>query len=487
MKKPDYDWWIQHSHTDSAFLLLADSPELFEQSILSRLKKVKRKPDQGVINQATYRAIHEQDRFGSMSSILDAIQPEPEVVSSRPFMGSLRTDRHALRDDQGSFPAVGVSAFWSPWAVKYNPGQLERLAEWASGCGMTYVRWFGAHDWPGGINPYNGHSVDPSYFSLMQQTIDSLAEYGLRSQITMFTRRKMIKDAETLARGWADLVKENRDKVCLVECVNEWNHTHNDWSDNEVRSASAAFQERCDVPFALSATSAETWEDMKERLTHLYTGSSASATTIHFPRYQSTHEGAWRWVRQPWHGRWPIEGCPEFVVDNEHQRWDKSSSGREVAVAAAAPLNAFIAGCGMSTHHDVFGVHIKNGEYSSDLASQRLQKVLSKVIPLLPPDVANWQSTRVGEGGGPHPFPSLLNQQWSTEDTDTGVSRSFAAVRGDDFVMCLNGVRGSVTLHESHPKKFRVISLDDGVTIHEGHGPTILSEVNGQAFYVGTM
>jgi len=51
----------------------------------------------------------------------------------------------------------------------------------------------------------------------------------------------------------------------------------------------------------------------------------------------------------------------------------------------------------------------------------------------------------------------------------------------------LNGVRGSVTLHESHPKKIRIISLDDGVTIYEGHGPTILSEVDGQAFYVGTM
>ena len=59
MKKPDYEWWIQHSHTDSAFLLLSDSPELFEQAILSRLKQVKRNPDQGVINQATWRAIHE--------------------------------------------------------------------------------------------------------------------------------------------------------------------------------------------------------------------------------------------------------------------------------------------------------------------------------------------------------------------------------------------------------------------------------------------
>ena len=175
MKKPDYEWWIQHSHTDSAFLLLSDSPELFEQAILSRLNQVKRNPDQGVINQATWRAIYEQDRFGSMSSILDAIQPEPEVVPSRPFMGSLRTDRHALRDDQGSFPAVGVSAFWSPWAFKYNPDQLERLAEWARGCGITYVRWFGAHDWPGGINPYRGNSFDPTYFTIIQKTIDSLA------------------------------------------------------------------------------------------------------------------------------------------------------------------------------------------------------------------------------------------------------------------------------------------------------------------------
>jgi hypothetical protein len=482
MKKPDYEWWIQHSHTDSAFLLLVDSPDLFEQAILSRLKEVKRKPDQGVINQATWRAIHEQDRFGSMSSIIQSIQPEPEVAPSRPFVGNLRTDQRALRDDQGSFPAVGVSSFWVPWSVQNDLRILDRLAEWAVGCGMTYARWFGSHNWPGGVS-----TSTQDYMRLLEWSIEELQSRGLRSQITMFTRRYIVDDPVELMNRLAVVVNRHRDAVCLVECVNEWNHTDNDWSDNEVRSAAAAFQERCDAPFALSAPSAETWEDMKERLTHLNTGSSASATTIHFPRKQTTSEGEWRWVRQPWHGRWPIEGCPDFVVDNEHQRWDKSSSGREVAVAAAAPLNAFIAGCGMSTHHDVFGVHINEGEYSSDLASQRLQKVLSKVIPLLPPDVANWQSTRVGEGGGPHPFPSLLNQQWSTEDTDTGVSRSFAAVRGDDFVMCLNGVRGSVTLHESHPKKFRVISLDDGVTIHEGHGPTRLSEVDGQAFYVGTM
>ena len=483
MKKPDYEWWIQHSHTDSAFLLLVDSPDLFEQAILSRLKEVKRKPDQGVINQATWRAIYEQDRFGSMSSIIQSIQPEPEVAPSRPFTGNLRTDQRALRDDQGSFPAVGVSVFWSPWAIHYDPARLDRVAEWARGCGMTYVRWFGSHDWPGGIDPRS----TAHYFSLMARTIEYLADRGLRSQVTLCTRRHLITDIKDFARHWGALVESYQDKICLVECVNEWNHLDNQWSDRDVRLLADEFQSYSNIPVSLSAPSAETWQQMKEYLTRLNTGSSASATTIHFPRKQTTSEGEWRWVRQPWHGRWPISGCPDFVVDNEHQRWDKSSSGREVAVAAAAPLNAFIAGCGMSTHHDVFGVHINEGEYGSDLASQRLQKVLSKVIPLLPPDVANWQSTRVGEGGGPHPFPSLLNQQWSTEDTDTGVSRSFAAVRGDDFVMCLNGVRGAVTLHESHPKKFRVISLDDGVTIHEGHGPTRLSEVDGQAFYVGTM
>ena len=481
MKIPDYKWWIEHAHEDSAFLLLVDSPDLFEQAILSRLNKIGRKVDQGIINQATYRAVFEQDRFGSMGSILEAIQPEPEVTQPRPLAGSLRTNRRALCDDNGSFPAVGITAFWVPWAILNDLDRFDNLVEYASKCGMTYVRWLGSHDWPGGINPRN----TKHYFSLMGRTVESLARHGMRSQITLCTRRYLISDVKDFAQHWGDLAESYRDNICLVEGVNEWNHPHNGWSDDDARLLVDEFRSHSDVPLAISAPAAETWEEMKHHLTDLYTGCDVSATTVHFPRRQNTSEGEWRWVRQPWHGRWPISGCPEFVVDNEHQRWDKSLDGRKVSVAAASLITAFVSGCAMSTHHDVFGVHVDQGEYGLDEASQRLQKVLSKVIPLLPPDVANWQSTRVGEGGGPHPFPSLLDQQWSTEDTDIGVSRSFAAVNGNDFVMVLSGLRDRVHLHdEEYEGTFTVISLETGNTICEDVDSCAIHEIDGESFIV---
>ena len=139
MKKPDYEWWIKHSHSDSAFLLICEDPSLFEQAVKSRLHEVGRPEDQGIINQALWRAIHEQDRFGSMASILSAIQPIPEGPKPRPFWGNLRTDHRAIRDDHGPFPMVGLSAFWAPYAVQHDIKEIDTLAEYAVGCGMSYV------------------------------------------------------------------------------------------------------------------------------------------------------------------------------------------------------------------------------------------------------------------------------------------------------------------------------------------------------------
>ena len=57
MKKPDYDWWVQHAHSDSAFLLLTEYPDAFDQAIQARLTQVGRPLEQGLLNQAKWRAI----------------------------------------------------------------------------------------------------------------------------------------------------------------------------------------------------------------------------------------------------------------------------------------------------------------------------------------------------------------------------------------------------------------------------------------------
>lgn len=495
MNKPNYTWWVQHAHTDSAFLFLMEDAELFKQQILSHLDKIGRGEEsqqakQEVVNQAMYRAIWEQDRFGAMTSILEDIKPanKPHQNNVRPIAGELKPHNRSLADDRGNFPALGVSAFWCPWAVKNNMGVIDRLADWASGCGMTYVRWFGAHDWDVGIDPKS----TPNYFSLMEKTIEALAERNLRSDITAFTRRHMVAGCENeFIDQWAELVNTHRDKVCLFEIANEWNHSHNGWSDNEVQELASRFASKSlqhEVPLALSAPAGETWDDMAHSLKELYTGIPASALTIHFPRKDTTHEGQWRWVRQPWHSRHGISGCPRFTVDNEHYRWDKDKTGRRIEVAAAAPLIAFISGCAMSAHHDVFGVHYEQGEYSNSPENELLQKVFAAVMPILPDDLSNWQPIRVGETNlWRHPFPSLIDEHWSFDATlNHGVSRAFAALNQDKFVMVLSGVKEYVNLADHQALPYRAISLRTGEEIYHGHGPVKLDEHNTQAYLVIT-
>ena len=487
MNKPDYDWWIANAHNDSAFLFLVEHPKEFEQAILLRLKQVGRSWDQGVINQAKWRAIHEQDRFGSLTSICEAIQPvssPPSTPDYRPLHGDMEIDNHVMKDDEGHFLLFGVSAFWCPWAVKNNIGYLHRMTDWAVQSGMNYVRWFGAHDWEGGLSPDN----TPDYFAVMEHTITALASRGLRSQITLFSRYSMVgnKDEEYI-RQWADIINNHKNEVCLVEIANEWNHLDNGWSDSEIRNLGAMFRERCSVPLALSGAAGETWEDKEHRTSELYNDTPVDVVTCHYARKDNTHEGPWRWVRQPWHSRYGIKGCPDFVVDNEHQRWDRSNGGRIIEVATSAPVVAYIAGCGMTAHHDNYGVRNNRGEYAQDSNADALQKVFSSVMPMLPSDLPNWTATRVGDGGGPHPFPSLIHQHWSFEGSlDHGVSRAFAAVNQDKFVMALTGVKNHVTLNEQQHSIFNVVSLRDGEIVYSGNGPVRLNESDGLAFAVIT-
>jgi len=481
MQPPAYDWWIAHAHEDSAFLLLTEYPDVFEQAVTSRLVQLGRPADQGVLNQAKWRAIWEQDRYGSLSSILQAIQPLAETTY-RPLNGPLRLDHRALRDDTGPFPLVGVSAFWAPWAVRHNQGQLDRFAEWAVGAGMTYVRWFGSHDWAGGTDVQTAN-----YFALMERTIELLADHGLRSEITCFTRRHIVSDPAYFVREWASLAKQHPDKVACVEIANEWNHSDNGWEDEEIRALGNVFRERCDTPLALSAAAAPDWESLEDRLSDLYSDGAATITTVHFPRRDNTSEGPWRWVRQPWHAKHGVTDCPSPVIDNEHQRWDKSYQGRCVEVAAAAPLTAFVCGCALSAHHDVYGVFNDCGEYNHGDSGAQLQRVLSTVLPFVPSDIANWQSTRVGNGGGPHPFPGLLDQHWTFEPNPShGVSRSFAAVHGDQFAMTLTGVRDYVALDDVQPRPYRVLSLATGDEVYNGSGPVRLDSTDGTAFFAVT-
>ena len=75
MNVPDYHWWVKHAHEDSSFLLLVRDYDTFVSLVTAKASQVGRIDVQELINHCTYRAIFEQDRFGSLSSILEDIKP----------------------------------------------------------------------------------------------------------------------------------------------------------------------------------------------------------------------------------------------------------------------------------------------------------------------------------------------------------------------------------------------------------------------------
>jgi len=482
MKPPDYRWWIQHAHEDSAFLRLIRNPESFTEAIRGRLEAVGRDPnDVGLHNMALWRAIFEQHRFGGLSSILDSIQPAPTYGDDvRPMTGDLRIDSRAIRDDVGPFPALGVSCFWAPYAYRHNPDHLDRFALWAVQSGCSYARIFGAMDWSGATDPAH----IPNYIDMMEGTITALALRGLRSQITLFTRRYQIPNPEHYTRIMAQMIQRNREKVILTEIGNEGRHEHNNWQFADLRCLATTFREHSDAPLAITAPISGTkWGPIEEQLREINEFSDATATTIHYPRLDTTAEGQWRAVRQPWHAHVPVGGCPRFTVNNEPARWDRLGSKKDVSAAVAMQLVAFITGHGMSCHHDVYGVAFDAGEYSTDEQSQQFKLVMSTVMPLLPPDIANWVSVRVGFGR--HPFEDLEEQHWTFhDDISDGVSRCYAAQRHTSFVMVLAGVRGEVRLEKVQPQRYQVRSLSTGEVCYVGHGPYAVQEKDGCAFLV---
>ena len=469
MSKPNYDWFI-HNWPDSAQVQLLDQDAVFQfrQKVQDAAQNAGRSDADTLFGQCLYRALYEQDRFAALTTILDDIKPaqwKTDIVTR----GRVTQHDRCVGDSRRPFAALGISGFWVAQAYQHNRAVFDRFCDYALSMRCDYVRWFGAHDWPGGSSP-----TDPNYWEWMHDTVSALWQRGLRSQITLATRRHMITDPNGFATQWGQLVESIPDGVICCEMANEWNHDHNGWDDHEVRAMGDAFAVETSVLSALSAPSGVSWhDDMEPRLLALNDRHAAPLRTVHYPRRDNTDEGPWRSVRQPWHTK-----HYEFVANNEPARWDKTH-GNSIEVAVATHLVAWVCGCAMSCHHDKSGVHLSPDvpQYPDRDHAGNLATVWSKIRNAVPADVANWTPTRVGGAwnGPDHPFPSLVTQQWTDDDNpdDHGVSRSFVAVRDDQFVMVLTGVRRDVTLDEWHPWKYQVYSLRNGERVYDGRGSNV--------------
>jgi len=426
-------------------------------------------------NHNLYRALYQQDRFGSMTSLLAGITAGPPDPSP-PFpivrrAGTVRTNGRAFKDNDGEWAPIGATLFLAGWSYHANRARLDRQIRWILGAGGSYARILASQDWQA---PHNA-PVHLGEWETTLEAIDYMWSKGLRTALTLFSRRSLVAHPIHWVTDMAESLETRRDRIMWVEIANESSHPGNGWTDDEVKRLCDQFAAASPI---LTCSSAPHGEQSHTRLHTLYEGTNADIATIHYPRKHDTAEGWWRPVRQPWHTRFGSSDWPTPIVDNEHFNYMSVTGADRVAVSAAAIANAFIAGCGASCHHDRPGVW-PDTEYAIQHEADRLQQTIRAVAHALPGDIANWSRFRPGESH--YPFPSLTNQHWSF-GADIGVSRAYAAVKGDQIVMALNGVRDKVTIHEQTTWPYRVLSLRDGGPVYEGLGPVTLKESTAEAF-----
>ena len=480
---PDYEWYVQHSHKDDAWEFMVQDLHLFEEAIRTRCKEVQRTDIQGCINQAKWRVRFEPHRYAAMTSVLDGIQPLPTYQTSlRRINGSIRTQDKCFRDNGGAFSAWGVGAFWLPWSLKAeNRPHFDRFIEWAHSANFDSVRFFGSHDWRGGCDP-----SEPGYWDVMQRTLEALRHAGLRAEVTLASRKKLIANDVSYVTLWADLIKEYDDTVLMVELVNESQHTDNGpWDDQRLRSLAGVFRETNNgTPLALSSPcSTPSFSTMEPHLIDLYESCTANnVVTAHFPRADNETEGWGRWVRQPYHLHAGIAGnTARLMVSNEPQRWDRSHGGRIVESAMCNVLNGWVCGMGLVNHHDQQSV-FPDHPFGDQECDRQLATTCRLVLPEIPDDLANWKTVRTGRQD--HPFPDLVNHHYAFDGGGThGTSRAYAAVAGDSFICVLTRVKDYVPLEE-RPQSFQVLSLKTGEEVYNGQGPVTLYEKDAQAFVV---
>ena len=483
---PDYEWFIKNAHEDDAWEFMVQDLHLFEESIRGRCVFVGRTDVQGCINQAKWRVRFEPHLYAAMTSILEGIQPLPsydgERGSLRELDGPIRTQDRCFRDGAGPFSAWGVGAFWLPWSLKAdNRHHFDRFIEWAHACHFDSVRFFGSHDWHGGCDP-----SEPGYWDLMTRTLDALQGAGLRAEVTLASRRKLLRHDATYVREWAELLQAYDDTVLMAEIANESQHADNGpWDDRRIRELAHIFREVNEgTPLALSSPcSTPSFSQMEPTLVDLYRGCSANdVVTCHFPRADNSTEGWGRWVRQPYHLYSGIAGNDARVmVSNEPQRWDRSHGGRIVEAAMCNVLNGWVSGMGLVNHHDQQSV-FPDHPFGDQECDRQLATVCNLVLPEIPDNLANWKTVRTGRHD--HPFPELVNHHYAFDGGGThGTSRAYAAVRGEESVCVLTRVKDYVPLEE-RDRAFRVLSLRTGEEVYYGQGPVMLHEKDAQAFVV---
>jgi hypothetical protein len=420
--------------------------------------------------------------------------PTPTQPGNRDAAGAVWLDGRICRDDRGSYLAIGASFFWAPRAYRDYRDRFDRNCAWLAAHGFTYYRALGT---TGGWPPpdpweYAGAFLPWALDVVPVMLDDAFTRYRLRCSLTLFDGECQTPDDASQDRYVADMCDRLLPRLHTVQdvqMVNEYGPTRWDYPEGiaRMRRHATTCRSRLGDRIPISLSSRNTAmndgapDDVYAECHRLFDGlvpHIVNVTCNHDSRETHMIDEAWRHVRQGWErcvhdpsGK-PLE--PDASIDDEPMG-PRSSVAEEdrPSLILGKMIVDFISGRHQYCYHADAGIwsNLLNppqrgmGEFAlieDHPASAAVGAGVATLLTLLPPDLPMWTRTR--HGFTDHPFAASFKQHasggfsqiWPDQVTSYGVVRAYAALRGNDFVCALTGVRDHIVLTWVHAMTFTV-------------------------------
>lgn len=414
------------------------------------------------------------------NTVVPPLPEPPEPETPPPPQGEVRLVNGAFHDRRGAFNPVGATFFWAPWGYKFDRDRMVKNARFlAASKAIEYVRLFAQVDW-------QNRPIDPrwdDYEYILHNTVNTLYEMGLRSQVTLLAGAgapgvATRSERETFVRRVVRLFDEfDRPKLFGYEIANEavGLNTPDGWQ--EMRDLARLVKSLTTVPVAITAAT---------HVPGLYVESRDFATyaTAHWDRDTSKADGYDRPTRQPWGwpGEFPGDGLPETAIDNEGiGPYSSVYEDRDPLRNVTRRAVAFIAGNAASLYHCGPGIYgdepVPSGAPADFWSAQGIQTTLKgfRVLKtLLPAGLSGWN--RTNHSWPNYPFAHVTPVGDEAVQTGVGCVRAYCTDDGTQFVCLPFGIRGHVEMLPKFGMDWTVYDLLTGDVTEVGQGRIVLTD-----------
>ena len=386
--------------------------------------------------------------------VLDDPIPSPVSVS-----GLVRLDGRAFADDDGPFPAWGLSLFWGLWAAREDPGKLAETLDWAASWGVDYVRVLSMV----GSQPFwRGREIDPhwdDYWDTLDSLLEACRSRGLRVQITIFADAQTMMPDQQERIDWvtqmAAHLNDRRADIQLIEVANE--SGYNGLSSVNLAELTRRWNRASDIPVAPSSPNGAT--NPEDAINELFanTDIEADLLTPHFERRTDTVDGFYRPHRQPWEVQGYNTPTTVFTSNEPIGPGSSTNSENDPARLAIGMAATYISGGAGHVLHSNAGVR-GDVDYWS-VVSDDIMRALRSVHALLPGGIANGQ--RCNHHWDCHPYETD-DQIWPDHGGSGGVVRAYASTLNGTTYIAVMGMRSTYTVTAKWPMTIEVFDVRTG-------------------------